>query len=175
MGNNYTFDWSHIGDISVGRENLGDSMPVFMYRMFEYTMREAISAQYGQQASVDLFRRAGKIAGANFYEKFLSDAVDTGDLTAKLQKNLAEMKVGILRIEHITAEGDFTMTVSEDLDCSGLPVMGETVCHYDEGFISGVLTSFFKKEYTVEEIDCWAKGDRVCRFEAKIKGCDIDG
>ena len=60
-------------------------------------------------------------------------------------------------------------TVGEDLDCSGLPVTGETVCNYDEGFLAGILKVYTKKDYVVTEVDCWATGSRVCRFEANVK------
>ena len=60
-------------------------------------------------------------------------------------------------------------TVAEDADCSGLPLLGETVCNYDEGFISGILSSYMGKQYEAVEINCWATGDRVCRFQADIK------
>ena len=60
------------------------------------------------------------------------------------------------------------LTVSEDADCSGLPLLGETVCNYDEGFIGGILSAYTGKEYTATEIDCWATGDRVCRFRAEM-------
>ncbi len=60
----------------------------------------------------------------------------------------------------------FVLTVSEDLDCSGLPVSGETVCDYDEGFIAGILNEYTQIEFDVKEVDCWASGGRVCRFTA---------
>lgn len=50
-----------------------------------------------------------------------------------------------------------------------LPVLGETVCNYDEGFIAGVLSTYSGKMYTAVEVDCWATGDRVCRFHANIE------
>jgi predicted hydrocarbon binding protein len=56
------------------------------------------------------------------------------------------------------------LTVGQDLDCSGLPVTNETVCNYDEGFIAGILEAYTGKKYEVREVDCWANGDRVCRF-----------
>jgi hypothetical protein len=61
----------------------------------------------------------------------------------------------------------FTLTVAEDLDCSGLPFTDEVVCHYDEGFIAGVLEAYTGKPFEAKEIDCWASGDRVCRFDVK--------
>ena len=61
----------------------------------------------------------------------------------------------------------FVLTVSEDLDCSGLPIFGESVCNYDEGFIAGILEQYTDKKFLAKEVDCWATGDRTCRFEVK--------
>jgi predicted hydrocarbon binding protein len=84
---------------------------------------------------------------------------------AELSKVMLDMKIGIVRVEKWDAKTDtFTITMGEDLDCSGLPITGETVCNYDEGFIAGILQTYNKKKYHVREIDCWASGDRVCRF-----------
>ena len=66
----------------------------------------------------------------------------------------------------------FTLTVSEDLDCSGLPSTDEVVCHYDEGFIAGILNAYTGKSFTAKEIDCWASGDRVCRFAVKLESAE---
>jgi predicted hydrocarbon binding protein len=57
--------------------------------------------------------------------------------------------------------------LSEDLDCSGLPIFGESVCDYDEGFIAGILEQYTGKKFLVKEVDCWATGDRTCRFEVR--------
>ena len=79
-------------------------------------------------------------------------------------------RIGILRVEEADeASGRLVLTVAEDADCSGLPVLGETVCNYDEGFLSGVLSVYSGKPYTAVEVDCWATGDRVCRFCAEVK------
>ena len=59
---------------------------------------------------------------------------------------------------------NFTLTVAEDLDCSGLPVSDETICTYDEGFLSGLLSEYTGGHFDVKEVDCWCSGDRVCRF-----------
>ncbi|MEG2770239.1 MAG: 4-vinyl reductase, partial [Oscillospiraceae bacterium] len=79
-------------------------------------------------------------------------------------------KVGILRVENFDEKtGAAVLTVGEDLDCSGLPITGETVCNYDEGFLAGVLKEYTNNDYIVTEVDCWATGARVCRFEAFVK------
>lgn len=87
----------------------------------------------------------------------------------QLQQKMQEFRIGVLRVEDVDeANGKIILTVSEDADCSGLPVLGETVCNYDEGFIAGVLSLYSGKPYQAIEIDCWATGDRVCRFRAEI-------
>ena len=74
----------------------------------------------------------------------------------------------IMRIESADYESlHFTLTMAEDLDCSGLPDKDHTVCHYDEGFLAGMLLIQTGEEFHVREIDCWCTGDRTCRFEVK--------
>jgi predicted hydrocarbon binding protein len=87
---------------------------------------------------------------------------------AHLQETLKAEKIGILRLEKADMENmSFVLTVSEDLDCSGLPIYGTTVCDYDEGFIAGILHAYTGQHFSAVEVDCWATGDRTCRFEVK--------
>jgi predicted hydrocarbon binding protein len=45
------------------------------------------------------------------------------------------------------------------------------VCQYDEGFIGGILDTYVGRPFSVREVDCWASGERVCRFEVRqVKG-----
>lgn len=165
----FKFQWSLLGDISTGRANLGGSMPITVYRLFEFCMREALANRFGEAVSIEIFRDAGRVAGTHFYEKYLTECKTMSELLADLKNVFLELKMGVVRIEELEEDGKLTLAISEDIDCSGLPVVGDTVCHYDEGFLEGVLSRFSNKSYEAIEIDCWAKGDRVCRFEAKPK------
>ena len=157
-----------LGDIAEGRPNLGESMPVEVYRLFEMSIMDILTKEYGQETANDLFRKTGFQAGAVFANKYLSKEGDFNSFVSNLQKILSDCKIGILRIEKADLEkGEMVLTVYEDLDCSGLPVTDEQVCVYDEGFIAGILHYFTGIVFTVREIDCWASGDRVCRFEVK--------
>ena len=141
------------------RGNLGGELPVIVYRLLEYSIKDELAVRYGRAEQVEIFRTAGRKAG-----EFLGE----------LQKKMAEMKIGVLRIESVDEEsGQIILTVSEDADCSGLPVLGETVCNYDEGFISGILSLYSGKEYVAVETDCWATGGRVCRFQADVREGDV--
>ena len=169
-GSHANFSWGKLGDIAAGRASIGDMLPVEVYRLMEFTMNDVLTKEFGAEKAGDLFRRSGYLAGSQFAENKLDLDMDVNSFFSKLQSVLLQLKIGILRIESFDAEsGQIRLTVAEDLDCSGLPISNETVCTYDEGFLSGILDVYTKKSYNVREIDCWANGARVCRFKCSPK------
>ncbi len=163
------FSWNTIGNIAEGRKKLGKDMPVMMYRLFQYSLRSELLRRLGDEEAKDVFRKAGELSGREFAINMLDITLPLNDFLASLQKSLEVHKIGILRIEKFDPNtGEVVLTVEEDLDCSGLPVTGDYVCNYDEGFLAGVLKEYTGEEYVVKEVDCWASGSRVCRFEARI-------
>lgn len=152
------------------RGNLGEELPVLVYRLLEYSLKEELIRRYGKDEQVEVFRSAGRMAGEYFTKNMLNLDQPMDQFVNELQNKMKELKIGVLRIEDVDEEsGKIILTVAEDADCSGLPVLGETVCNYDEGFIAGILSVYSGKQYTAIEVDCWATGDRVCRFLANIE------
>jgi predicted hydrocarbon binding protein len=165
------FAWENLGDIKEGRGDLGEEMPVLVYRLMQYTMLDVLTKAYGGDQANEHFREAGFLAGTEFAKNVLDLKVDFNNFLANLQKTLRDLKIGILRMEAFEPEtGKIVLTVGQDLDCSGLPVTNENVCNYDEGFIAGILEAYTGKKYDVREVDCWASGDRVCRFNGVVVG-----
>jgi len=163
------FNWDDLGDIKIGRSNLGEEMPVVLYRLLQYTMVDAISKELGISKANDFLKKAGYLAGEEFAKNILDTSLGFDAFIAHLQETLKNLKMGILCMESFCDDtGEIVLTVSEDLDCSGLPITGDAVCVYDEGFIGGILFVYTGKAYDVKEIDCWATGDRVCRFRATV-------
>ena len=168
------FTWDSIGDVVDGRRNLGEGMPVYVYRLFQFTIKDELAKRFGNEVTVDIFRKAGELAGTEFAKHMLDLSLPLDAFMAHLRTVLEESKIGILRIEKFdSTTGEAVLTVGEDLDCSGLPITGETVCNYDEGFLAGILTVYTKRNYVVTEVDCWATGSRVCRFEARVKDSGV--
>ena len=162
------FEWSNLGNIKEGRGDLGEEMPVVVYRLMQFTMLDVLSKDVGLEQANEYFRRAGFLAGFEFAKNVLDLKLNFDEFIASLQKSLQELKIGILRMEAFdTITGNITLTVAQDLDCSGLPITHENVCVYDEGFIAGILKAYTGTTYEVREVDCWANGDRVCRFDGK--------
>lgn len=152
-----------------GRENLGDQLPVFVYRMLEFSLKDELRQRFGKDVQIEIFRAAGRKAGDYFARNFLNLELPMDEFVNELQTKMQELGIGVLRIEDIDEEsGRIILTVAEDADCSGLPILGETVCNYDEGFIAGILSLYSGRPYQAIEVDCWATGGRACRFDAHV-------
>ncbi len=159
------FDWTMLGKVQEGRPNLGSTTDVSVYRLMQFTLRDVLIKEFGVEAADRIFYEAGRTAGRHFYGNLITKKDSFNDFVANLQDVLRELRIGILRVEKADLDGlRFTLTVAEDLDCSGLPMCNETICTYDEGFIGGLLLAHTGKEFKVKEVDCWCSGDRVCRF-----------
>lgn len=170
-GQKYSFSWELIGDISMGRPYLGNSMRLEVYRLMQFTIRDILEKNYGTDEANRIFYEAGELAGKEFHEHFLKDLKDFDSFIKGLQNIMQELRIGIVRVEKSDLKkGQFVITVSEDLDCSGLPELDYEICKYDEGFIAGLLQSFSGKSFEVKEVDCWCTGDRTCRFKAEAVG-----
>ena len=164
------FKWEDLGDIEEGRGKLGPDMPVIVYRLFQYTLKDVLLREYDEETACNLYRAAGHLAGTSLAQNVLNLSGDFDYFIANLTNTLRDLKIGILRVEKADMDSlSFTLTVSEDLDCSGLPLTGNTVCDYDEGFIAGILEAYSGHAFAVKEVDCWATGDRTCRFTAALK------
>lgn len=163
------FRWELLGDVKEGRPNLGQMMYVSVYRLMQFTLRDVLIQELGVQKADEIFFKSGEVAGREFYRHVISRKDTFNDFIIDLQEALKKLNIGILRVEHADLDKMvFTLTVAEDLDCSGLPVCSEQICVYDEGFITGLLREHTGRNFEVKEVDCWCSGDRVCRFTARL-------
>ncbi|MEZ4599057.1 MAG: V4R domain-containing protein [Syntrophotaleaceae bacterium] len=165
----YKFSWDLLGDLVKGRPNLGPETRLEVYRLMQFVFRDVIEQHVGAEETDKIFFESGNLAGKEFYRHLFTHQQDFKGFIKKLQDVLRDMGIGILRIEEADLDkGKLVLTVSEDLDCSGLPEVGYQTCKYDEGFIAGLLESFTGASFRVTEVDCWCTGDRTCRFVAEI-------
>lgn len=164
----YSFKWKDLGDINIGRPNLGKNTDVAIYRLMQYTMRSVLNKKLGGEAAAELFYEAGKLAGEEFCNNLLNKNLEFNEFISSMHNTMIDLKMANMKIEKSDFDNmEFSIVIAEDLDCSGLPITDETVCEYDEGFLAGVLYAYTGKNFKVVETDCWSKGDRICRFEAK--------
>lgn len=164
---NYATDilLDNLGDIVSGRPNLGEMVSIRMYRTLLYSIRHVLNNEFSKEFADNIIYKSGKLSGEKFCRDNLNKNLQLTEFFTELKKILIEQKIGILRIESIDKEKDeILLAIAEDLDCSGIPFVEETVCNFDEGFIAGIMKEYTGKEFSVKEVDCWGVGGRVCRF-----------
>ena len=163
----YDFHWGLLGDVELGRPNLGHTTSVEVYRLMQFALRDVLEKKLGTTETEALFYNAGKLAGEAFFDHFITPTGDIEHYIKQLQEHFKKLGIGILFVEKLDAHsGEMIITISEDLDCSGLPELNYEICTYDEGFVCALLERFTGANYKVSEVDCWCTGDRTCRFTA---------
>ena len=95
MGENGGFSWKDLGDIDAGRPNLGLKVPVAMYRLLLFTLRDAISSSYDDETARRMLVEAGKLAGREYCRHILDREPEMGRFLAGLQKSLKEWGIGL--------------------------------------------------------------------------------
>jgi uncharacterized protein len=168
--NTLFFCWENLGNLEIGRPNLGLMAPVLVYRLMQYSLKTVLANKLGPEETRKIFIEAGRLAGEEYCHQLLDTQLSLDKFLVELSKKLAEWKIGLLEIEDIERETlEMILTVSEDLDCSGLSKSDQTLCDYDEGFLAGILKAYTGKDFQVEEVACWALGDRICRFKVTVQ------
>lgn len=166
----YDFSWNQLGNVELGRPNLGSQSYVIVHRLFQYTLKAVLQKEYGEEQTRKLLYQAGVVAGKEFCKNLLDTSLPFNKFIAQLHHKLIELAIGILRVEKSDSENlSLIITISEDLDCSGLPVSNTTLCNFDEGMIEGIFSEYTGHSFTVIETDCWSTGDRTCRFSIEQK------
>ena len=166
----FSFDWKLIGNIKEGRPNLGELTYVAVYRLMHYSIRDVLDDKFGSEKAEEILKESGKLVGYELCRNELDIKKPFNEFISELRTLLIDMKIGVLRIEMTDLKKmSFVITIAEDLECSGLPLMGRSVCEYDEGLIAGIFNYYYKKEFDVEETDCWTTGAKICRFAINQK------
>ena len=167
---NYSFAWENFGNIKEGRGELGEEMPILVYRLVMFTMYEILVRKSGEDFAKGCLRDGGYLAGSEFTHNELDTSLPPADFIHELQRKLEIYKIGVLHMESIdNDENEIVLTVSQDLNCSGFPITKETMRTYTEGFLEGAIETYTGKPYNVTGINCWVSGVRMCRFTINPK------
>src|SRR5512136_2775827 len=91
------FEWTMLGQIDLGRPNLGFKTDVTVYRLMQFTLRDVLIRKFGVEQADQVFYDAGETAGRHFYENLITRRSSFNDFVAQLQDVLKELGIGILR------------------------------------------------------------------------------
>jgi len=80
-GGHEVFSWDTLGDIKEGRGDLGEDMPVLVYRLMQFTMLDVLSKAHGLEKANEYFRKAGFLAGSEYAKNVLDIGFENWRIT----------------------------------------------------------------------------------------------
>lgn len=135
------------------RPSLGGSVPIPLYRVVRLlALREVV----GSKISAAILNVCGRSVARKMRIR------NVQELVCALE-NLSVGKLTSLK----QTDDSVVLAATECATCSGLPNIGEAVCHFETGFIAGGLENVLGKSVGAVETQCWGLGDTICRWEAE--------
>jgi predicted hydrocarbon binding protein len=156
-----------VGDPVAGRQKLGTMVPVALFRLLRLVgVMEGMKEIAGRGANAIIYR-GGKNLGKNVGEKVLqATGKNLEKYLQEIVKICKELGIGLLSIPEMDLNRGFIkVRVDECVTCSGMPNVGQVVCHFEGGLIGAIIEKFTEKKVTVTEVECYGKGDSACVFE----------
>jgi uncharacterized protein len=131
--------------------------PFEFFRLIFHTLRISLLTQ---GVDIDpILHEAGLKVGEALYEK-----VKDPDM-ANFLGNIADFwethSLGSVDVKNLNP---LTISVQDCFECSGLPYLGRPACAFDSGILESLFSLYNEEEVKVKETECYALGDKACRF-----------
>ena len=78
------------------RSNLGETLPVLVYRMLEYSIKDELISRFDKDTQIDIFRKAGQRSGEYFARNMLHLDQPVNQFISELQAKMQELKICLL-------------------------------------------------------------------------------
>jgi len=150
----------------INRPTLGEEVPLKIFRAFRIATGLYLEDLVGNRGAVTLFQNAGRKLGKEVGQKLKDEKLER--YIGKVVEFVQENKLGILIPEDIDKEF-MVFSLDECITCSGMPNIGKRICHFEAGFVAGIVEAFLGKKVKVYETKCNANGEGICQVKVELK------
>ncbi len=151
----------------VNRPTLGEDIPVVIFRAFRIFSGEYVKDIVGKRGASVLFQNAGrelgKEIGASIGKKSVESYLDD------VVRFVKDTRIGILIPVEVGKERS-VLRLDECITCSGMPNIGERICHFEVGFVAGVFEHILGRKVKAFETKCNANGEGTCEVVVHAEG-----
>ncbi|MFZ8855057.1 MAG: V4R domain-containing protein [Thermofilaceae archaeon] len=137
--------------------NPDDPVYVATFRFLRWSEPREI----GERAMSIVLFSAGRSLGERAVESGLVRSVE--DIAAFAYNQ----RIGLVDIVELNGERGL-VHVYESISSAGIPNIGRAVCHFERGFLSGVLSALLRRKAYVSEVRCWGTGYTHDALEIKF-------
>ncbi|WP_457549986.1 V4R domain-containing protein [Archaeoglobus sp.] len=131
-----------------------DTIYVINFRLVRHANFEELLGQ----GTYAVWYRCGKTLGELAVDKGLIKSLDD------FVKFVVEQRIGLVDLVK-ESNNKSRVHVYECISCSGIPNVGKTVCQFEGGLISGVLSKLTGSNVRVVETHCAGTGYSFCGFD----------
>ncbi len=131
--------------------------PFEFFRLIFHTLRISLLTQ---GVDIDpILHEAGLKVGEALYEKVKDPNMEIflGNIASFWETH----SLGSVEVKTLNP---LTISVQDCFECSGLPYLGRPACAFDSGILESLFSLYKEEEAKVKETECYALGDKACRF-----------
>ena len=149
----------------VKRPELGDVIPVSVFRVFRQFSAHYAEDILGEKGVRTVFIHAGRELGMDIGRQHYTE--DLTEYLSKIKDFVFESNIGILKTVLADSE-QIIMQLDECVTCAGMPNIGKKICHFEVGIVAGVVQAYLNKNVYAFESKCNANGDDCCEVTVKL-------
>lgn len=148
----------------IHRPEVGTDIPLLIFRAFRHFTADYVTKMLGKGANVvfqnsgrDLGREAGAMLKKPTLEEYLQAVVEF----------VRQQRIGLLRASEISDER-MVLGLDECITCAGMGNIGKRICHFETGFVAGVVEAFAGVKVRAFETKCNANGEGICEVTVDL-------
>ncbi len=149
----------------VDRPQLGEDIPILIFRAFRIFTEMYLEDLVGNRGTLTLLQNAGRQLGKEVGQMLRDDSLEA--YLSKVENFVRDNKIGLLVPERVEKD-HMLMRLDECITCSGMPNIGKRICHFEAGFVAGIVETFTGKRVRVQETKCNANGEGTCEVKVEL-------
>lgn len=159
----------HMEDSEIQKKNQFKAPVAFFLMPIDILkgVHDELSELLGPDVASNIIYNCGLRSGKNIVKDMNITFPDLKTLSNTLPELWLQMGMGIFSIEELSSN-ELVLKCEESNEAIALGVTGRNSCDLTRGYIAGMVSALFDKEYKCEEKKCTSKGDSFCLFELNV-------
>ena len=148
----------------VYRPHTGADIPILVFRAFRHFSANYVKEMLGRGANL-VFQNSGRDFGHAVGEMLKKPTLD--EYLHEVTQFVFNMRVGRLEAREVTSSR-LVLGLDECITCAGMDSIGQRICHFETGFVAGVVETFVGEKVRAFESKCNANGEGICEVTVEI-------
>ncbi len=147
-----------------------EQMPVAFFLMPVDILKgvhDELAELLGADVASRVIYNCGMRSGRNIVSDMNINFPDLKTLCNTLPELWLQMGMGVFTIEKLD-KNDIVLKCVESNEAVALGHTGKNSCDLTSGYLAGMITQIFGKEFKCEEVNCLCNGDPYCVFELSL-------